>query len=426
MLYPRNIKIELLESVQNSPVLLITGARQTGKSTLAQGLFKSTSRPSYITLDDITSLGLAKTSPKMFLQGLDERVIIDEVQRAPELFLSIKEAVDKKRQAGNYILTGSSNVLTLPKLSDSLAGRMEIHTIWPLSQGELKGRQECFIDMLFQAEKIPQVTTIKLPQLLDMLIKGGYPSALQRNTQKLRDNWFQGYLTSIVERDIRELSEIEKLTELPDLLSLIASRSGGTANLADLSRSLGLPYMTLKRYLSLLEAVYLVVPLNAWSNNLGKRLVKAPKLYINDSGLLCYLLHRDSKALQNDRSLLGLVFENFVFMELLKQVSWSAIRPRLYHFRTTDTRHEVDFVLESSDGRIVGIECKASANVDQNSFKGLRALAEQAGNKLHRGIVIYTGSNTLMFDENLFAIPVSALWEIITGNVPQLFEIEDN
>lgn len=171
--------------------------------------------------------------------------------------------------------------------------------------------------------------------------------------------------------------------------------------------------------------MYLIVSLNAWSNNLGKRLVKSPKLYINDSGLLCHLLRRDSQALESDRSLLGLVFENFVFMELLKQASWSELCPRLYHFRTADTRHEVDFLLESSDGRVVGVECKASSNVDHDSFKGLRVLAEQAGNKFHRGVVIYNGSNVLAFAENLYAIPVSALWKITSGEAPKLVEVAD-
>jgi len=375
----------------------------------------------YITLDDIASLALAKNSPKTFLQALDERVIIDEIQRAPELFLPIKEYVDSHRQAGKYILTGSANILTLPKLSESLAGRMEMHTLWPLSQGELRGKRECFVDTVFQSTKLPQTNTIKLPQLINILTIGGYPAVLERGTQKLKDNWFRGYISSIIERDVRALSEIERLTELPDLLSLIASRSGGTLNLADLSRTLGLPYMTLKRYLSLLETVYLVVPLNPWYNNLGKRLIKSPKLYINDSGLLCHLLHRDSKALETDRSLLGMVFENFVFMELLKQISWSELRPRLYHFRTADTRHEVDFLLEAPDGRIVGIECKSSANIDEQSFKGLRALAEYAGDKFYRGLIIYNGSNTLAFAENLYAVPVSALWEINSGKASRLF-----
>ncbi len=180
-----------------------------------------------------------------------------------------------------------------------------------------------------------------------------------------------------------------------------------------------MPYMTLKRYLALFEAIFLVVPLNAWSSNIGKRLVKAPKLYLNDTGLLCHMLRRDSAALEADRTLLGMVFENFVLMELVKQISWSETRPQIYHFRTADTKHEVDFVLESGDGRVVGIECKSSSTIDQSSFNGLRALANQAGKKFHKGIVLYTGTNVLMFDENLLALPISALWEIKSGNSPE-------
>lgn len=412
MLYPRNSKSDLLQSVRHSPVALIVGARQVGKSTLARGLFPQTERPSYITLDDISALSLARSSAKTFLQGLDDSVIIDEVQRAPELFLAIKESVDSSRKAGRFILTGSANVLTLPKLSESLAGRMEIHTLWPLSRGEFLGQREAFIDFVFAADKVPKLRPLKLSQLIEILVAGNYPPVLARPSQKLRDNWFRGYLTSIVERDIRDLSHVERFTELPDLLSLVASRAGGMLNLADLSRSLSLPYMTLKRYLALFEAIFLVVPLNAWSSNIGKRLVKAPKLYLNDTGLLCHMLRRDSAALEADRTLLGMVFENFVLMELVKQISWSETRPQIYHFRTADTKHEVDFVLESADGRVVGVECKSSSTIDQSCFSGLRALASQAGNKFHKGIVLYTGTNVLMFDENLMALPVSALWDI--------------
>jgi predicted AAA+ superfamily ATPase len=419
MLYPRNTKSDLLESIQHSPVVLIVGARQVGKSTLAKGLFPETERPSYVTLDDISALSLARSSAKTFLQGLDDSVIIDEVQRAPELFLAIKESVDASRKAGRFILTGSANVLTSPKISESLAGRMEIHTLWPLSRGEFLGQREGFIDFAFAVDKVPKLSPLKLPQLIEILVAGGYPPALARPSQKLRDNWFRGYLSSIVERDIRDLSHVERFTELPDLLSLVASRAGGMLNLADLSRSLSLPYMTLKRYLALFEAIFLVVPLNSWSSNIGKRLVKAPKLYLNDTGLLCHMLRRDSAALEADRTLLGMVFENFVLMELVKQISWSETRPQIYHFRTADTKHEVDFVLESGDGRIVGIECKSSSTVDQSSFNGLRALANQAGKKFHKGIVLYTGTNVLMFDENLLALPISALWEIQSGNSPE-------
>jgi predicted AAA+ superfamily ATPase len=302
---------------------------------------------------------------------------------------------------------------------------MEIYTLWPLSQGELKGWQESFIDTVFGKEKAPQVDAIKMPELIQAIVTGGYPDIQSRTTERLRQNWYTSYINSILERDIRELSNIEGLTELPNLLSLIASRACGLMNLSDASRSLELNYMTLKRYLTLLQAVYIVVQLPAWANNLGKRLVKASKLYINDTGLLCHLIGRDATALESNKSLLGAVFENFVVMELVKQAAWSVLRPKLYHYRTSDNRYEVDLVLEARDGRVVGIECKASSTVTKDSFKGLHALKEDAGSKFVRGIVLYTGSNTLSFDDKMEALPVSALWQITNKPSPPLHVFED-
>ncbi len=420
MLFPRNLQTDLLEATKVTPVVLINGARQTGKSTLATGMFPPQKRPRYISLDDIATLGLAKSSPKNFIQVMDGPVIIDEIQRAPELFLPIKESVDKLRKPGRFILTGSANVLTLPKLADSLAGRMEVYTLWPLSQGELRGHQESFIDAVFSKQKVPDVSATEMRQLVQALITGGYPDIQSRTGTRLRENWYTSYINSLLERDVRELSNIEGLTELPNLLSLLASRAGGLVNLSDVSRSLELSYMTLKRYLALLQAVYVVVQLPAWANNLGKRLVKASKLYINDTGLLCHLIGRDAAALESNRSLLGAVFENFVVMELMKQTAWSVLRPKLYHYRTSDGRYEVDLVLETRDGRVVGVECKSSSTVTKDNFKGLYALKEDAGSKFVRGVVLYTGSNTLRFDDKMEAMPVTALWEITSKPSPQL------
>jgi len=425
MLFPRNLIQDLLESARHSPVILINGARQTGKSTLAKGLFPERNRPQYITLDDMATAGLAKTSPKSFLQGLRERVIIDEIQRAHELFLPIKESVDNNRKPGRFILTGSANVLSLPKLAESLAGRMELYTLWPLSQGEIAGRKESFIDHCFRSKDVPSVKEMVLPSLLKILVSGGYPDVLARETARARENWYRSYINSILERDVRELSSIEGLTELPNLLSLIASRAGGLMNLADLSRSLELPYMTLKRYLSLLQAVFLVVLLPSWSSNLGKRLVKTPKLYLNDTGLLCHLMGRDASALQANRTMLGLVLENFIVMELMKQAAWSQVRPRLHHYRTLDTRYEVDLVMEAANGQIVGVESKASSTVTADNCKGLRALKTDARENFRCGIVLYNGSNVLQFDKDMMAMPVSALWSISSGNSPRLYEGRD-
>lgn len=414
-MYPRNLKAEILESAVYSPVIVVNGARQVGKSTLMAGLFENAGRPTYIDLDDVATLAAAKAAPKNFVQGLKGPIVIDEVQRAPELFLPIKEIADASGKKCRFFLTGSAGVLGLSKLADSLAGRMEVFSLWPLSQGELRGKKDSLVDLLFRdRQSLPQVDALELPELLSIMTVGGYPEVLNRPSPKARFRWFRGYINSILERDIRDLSRIEGITELPNLLALLASRAGCLLNHADLSRSMGMPHMTLKRYMALLEAVFFVVQVQPWSRNIGKRLLKTPKVFINDTGLMCHLLGRDIAALNADRTLLGSVFENFVCMELVKQLTWADVQPRLYHFRTADNRFEVDFVLEAPDGRIVAIECKASSSVDEGSFKGLRYLKEQTGAQFHRGIVLYTGEYTLTFGADLQAVPVSALWETAT------------
>ena len=402
---------------------MINGARQTGKSTLMKGLFPSNS-PVYVTLDDMHTLGLARSSPQAFIESLPERVILDEIQRVPELILPIKLSVDRNRKPGRFFITGSANVLSLPKVTESLAGRIEIHTLWPLSQGEIRGKREGFVDALFSAEKLPTVSTVTISDVLNLASIGGYPDVQTRASDR-RTYWFESYISSLMDRDVRDLSNIEQLTALPNLLELIASRSGALLNNSDLSRSLELPLTTLKRYLTLLELLFLVVPARPWFGNFGKRLIKVPKMYLNDTGLLCHLLGTDVAAISTNGKLLGAIFENFVFMELLKQLTWSQTRAKLFHFRTVNGQ-EVDFVLEAADGRIVGIECKASSTVKADTFKGLKALKELVGNKFHRGIVLYTGSIVLGFAEDMQAMPVSALWEIISGEAPQLVEIKSS
>jgi len=419
MLIPRNLKTGIITAAQDTPVIMINGSRQTGKSTLMQGLYPS-NQPAYVTLDDMHTLGLARSGPQAFIDSLPQRVILDEIQRVPELILPIKLSVDRNRKPGRFFITGSANVLSLPKVTESLAGRIEIHTLWPLSQGEIRGKQEGFIDLLFSNEKLPPVIPITITELLNLASVGGYPDVQKRPIER-RTSWFESYISSLMDRDVRDLSNIEQLTALPNLLEIIGSRSGALLNNSDLSRSLALPLTTLKRYLSLLELLFLIVPVRPWFGNIGKRLIKVPKLYLNDTGLLCHLLGNDVEAISANGTLLGAVGENFIAMELIKQLAWSKIRAKIFHFRTANGQ-EVDFVLEAADGRIVGIECKASSTVKSETFKGLKALKELVGKKFHRGIVLYTGSSVLGALEDMQAVPVSALWEITSGESPQLAE----
>lgn len=409
MLYPRNLKSELQAAITDTPVILLNGARQTGKSTFLTSL-QHESASQVISLDDLVTLQAIRENAQAYLAGLpDERIILDEVQRAPELFLPLKEAVDRHRIPGRFLLTGSANVLTLPKLADSLAGRMEVLTLWPLSQGEIRQVKEGFIDLLFSECVLPQVSGLSLQELSELLAIGGYPEPITRKDTKRRGAWFNAYINTILQRDVQELSRIEGLAALPNLLTLLATRTGGLLNTADLSRSLGITNPTLLRYIRLLEAVFLVVSLPPWFSNLGKRLVKAPRLYLNDPGLLCHLLDLNAEGLLQNRNHLGPVLENFVVMELLKQAGWSDKSVRLSHYRT-HAGQEVDIILEAGT-RVVGVEVKAASHLTGDHYKGLRYLRDELGDSFHRGIVLYTGQKTVSVDERIWAVPISALWE---------------
>jgi predicted AAA+ superfamily ATPase len=412
-MYRRNLSPTLLDALADSPVVLLNGARQTGKTTLVQTLAAEKHPAQYLTLDDAGILSAAKADPAGFVAGLNGPVIIDEVQRAPELLSAIKVAVDRNRASGRFLLTGSANVLTLPRLSESLAGRMEILTLWPLAQSEIEGAAGSFTDLIFSEDplSIARPEPSRTP-LLARLLAGGYPEPLGRRNQARRSAWFGSYLTTILQRDIRDLAQIEGLTDIPRLLSLLAARAASLLNLADVSRDSRLPYSTLTRYLSLLEATFLVRLLPAWASNRGQRFVKSPKLLISDSGLIGHLLGLGAESGLKEERLLGPMLENFVALELLKDASWSASRPELFHFRTHD-RKEVDLVLEDPSGRLVGIEVKASATVTAGDLKGLFALREIAGERFVRGLVAYTGEQVIPFGERLHAVPVNTLWEAL-------------
>jgi predicted AAA+ superfamily ATPase len=405
----RNISQFVLDALSDTPVLLLTGARQTGKSTLVKTITEHSHPARYITLDNATVLAAVKHDPTGFLSGLDGPVVIDEVQRAPELFPAIKAEVDRNRRPGRFLLTGSANVLLLPRLSESLAGRMEILSLWPFSQGELEGIHELFVDSLFAAKFHPHpLPKESLSSLHTRVTNGGYPEAVSRTKEDRRRAWFESYITTILQRDIRDIANIDGLTSLPRLLAMIASRAPSLLNFSELSRTLAMPQSTLKRYMTLLEATFLIQHLPAWSGNLGKRLVKTSKLVMSDTGLMAHLLGANKERLATG-GIIGPLLENFVVMELIKQITWSSTKPQIFHFRT-QTGQEVDIVLEDRAGKLVGIEVKASSTVTAQDFKGLRALAETTGKRFHRGIVLYTGAGSLPFGPELYAIPVNALW----------------
>jgi hypothetical protein len=389
-------------------VVLINGARQTGKTTLAQAIAGKMDSQ-YFTLDDAATLGLAAGDPVGFIRNLSGPVVLDEIQKAPELFSAIKLAVDRNRHPGRFLLTGSANVLTSPNLSESLAGRMEIIPLFPFSAGELAGKREGFVRRLFGGT----VADVKLISATDdlpsRLVRGGYPEANQRKADERRAAWFASYISTILQRDVRDLARVDALHSLPNLLKLLSTRASGLVNLADVARDAGLPHTTLTRYLALLEAVFLVYRLPAWSANLGKRLVKAPKLHLVDAGLACHLIGADTGRLNEDRGLLGRILETFVVGELRKQLSWTDPRIALHHFRSA-TGSEVDVVLEKADGSVAAVEVKASATVGAADFAALRGLRDQLGKRFRAGVMLYVGDQIVPFSDELSLMPLSALW----------------
>lgn len=391
-------------------VVLLNGARQVGKSTLARAL-AAESGARYVTLDDVTVSAAARSDPEGFISAVTSPIVLDEVQRAPELFLAIKASVDRDRRPGRFLLTGSANALLLPQLAEALVGRMELLTLWPLSQGEVTGPVEGFVDALFGAGA-PDLRPVKPGgrSLVDRILRGGYPEAVTTADDGRRSAWFTAYVTTLLARDVRELARIDTLADLPRLVRLVAARPMAMLNYAELARSAGVPQTTLKRYLTLLQTVFLVRTLPPWHANLGKRLVKTPKVLFTDVGLAAHLMGLDRARLHADRTLLGGLLESFVVMEIEKQIGWSETSPAMYHFRS-HAGEEVDLVLEQRSGTIAGIEVKSAATVTASDFKGLRLLADAVGPKFHRGVVLYTGREVVPFGPRLFAVPIEGLWE---------------
>lgn len=408
MTYPRYLKEKILNSLDASPIVLLTGGRQTGKTTLMKEIALER-KFEFITLDNLRYLSSAREDPMGLLEQFDNPLIIDEVQRAPELALPIKLKVDEARRPGMYALTGSSNPLVAPLLNDSLAGRMFILHLWPLSQAELRKTAPTFLEMLFaekwQARKYERWDK---KEMIASLLQGGYPP-VQTLSSEMREEWFNNHLRTLLERDIQDLAHIRKLEELPNLMQLLANRSSALTNVAELSRTIKIPNTTLNIYLTLLEALFLVVRQPAWHKNQTKKITKSPKTYVVDPGIMAYLIGADEKRLLSFPAILGMLLETFVVVEIKKLMSWSPFRLQSYHYRTA-TGIEVDLLLENRAGQIVGIEIKSSETVRPDDFNGLRHLQEQLGDIFVRGIVLYPGADVVPFGDRLYALPLSSLF----------------
>jgi predicted AAA+ superfamily ATPase len=405
-LYPRYANDRITVALTDTPVVMVNGPRQCGKTTLVRGLKNGSRR--YITLDDETVLASARADPAGFIRDLDVATI-DEVQRAPDLLRAIKRTVDDDRRPGRFLLTGSANILAMPTIAESLAGRMEVVTLLPLSQAEIKGHKVDFIEDAF-AGKIHQPTNLALgKELIDIVVTGGYPEVLARRDSRRRAAWAREYTRAIIERDVRDIIEVDKLEQMPQLIRALASHASQLTNFSQLGGQLRLDDKTVRRYIGILEHVFLIRRIEPWFRNDLKRIVKTPKLHFLDTGLLSVLLGASSERITADRSQFGAILESFVISEILKIASWSSAEVRLSHYRDKD-QDEVDLVMENEVGSLVAMEVKASATVSAGDFKGLRKVAQAAGKDFRLGLVLYDGDTVLPFGERLFAAPLSCLW----------------
>ncbi|RJO78849.1 ATP-binding protein [Nocardia panacis] len=389
-------------------VVLVNGARQCGKSTLVRLVAKSC-EAEWRDLDTAYMRQAALADPDGFVD-FPRPMIIDEIQRAPELLLSIKARVDIDPRPGQYLLTGSARVLGLRSLPDTLVGRMETIELWPFSQGEIDGAPDRFIDAAFAyGDRLHHNSMVSRTEYADRLIRGGFPEAIARTTDRRRRVFFDSYVGDLIARDVQQLSEIERTAQMRDLVRMLAARSGGLLSIPTLSNELGLAASTVKRYLALLEEVFLVKRIPAWSRNVSNRVTTSPKLAFVDSGIAAHQLGADTRSLLRPTGQFGPLLEGFVLMELARQLTWSDEDAELFHYRTRD-QVEVDAVLENRPGEVVGIEVKAASSVGANDFRGLRHLAERLGESFRVGIVLHTGAQTLRFGPKMLAVPVSALW----------------
>ena len=407
-MYERFAEKQVGEALADTPVVLVVGPRRAGKTTLVRRLSDTDTDRVYITLDDRTVLEAAQSDPTGFIQGLDQ-VILDEIQRVPELLLAIKKAVDEDYRPGRFVLTGSANVLTLPRVADSLAGRMETIRLLPLARAEVSGAPPSFLNRLFAGNLSSDSAALIGDDLIRLALCGGFPEAIGRQSERRRQSWARAYLTSILTRDLRDIAAIEKLTELPQFVRLLAQHSARLVNYSRLGAGIGVSHKTGQRYVGLLEQLFLIATLPPWHSNALKRIARTPKLHFLDSGLLATAQGLGFDRVKRHRDLFGGLLESFVFSEVLKLISAADRSLTPYHFRDQQ-RREVDIVLERDDGRVAGIEVKASATVRSADFGGLRRLAEACRQRFARGVVLYDGKDVVPFGDKLLAAPLSSLW----------------
>ena len=410
-LYPRRIEQRLAEALLDTPVVLLAGPRQAGKTTLVRQVAAKGLR--YLTLDDELTLLAARADPVGLIRSLD-RAVIDEIQRAPQLLLAIKKSVDEDRRPGRFLLTGSANLMALPLVADSLAGRMETLSLLPLSQTEIEGHSANWIDQAFAGQLLRADTPALGAELVERVLRGGYPEAVSRVSAKRRVTWARQYTDALIQRDVRDVAGIDKLEQLPRFLQALAQTAGQMCNYSQLAGQVGLDGKTAARYAGVFETMYLLKRVDVWARNRLSRVVKTPKLQFIDAGLLAMLMNLGIEEVRRDRSRFGQVLETFVFGELLKHTTSADGDYQLLYYRDAD-KVEVDIVIENAAGQLVGVEVKASATVKASDLRGFRKLAALAGDQFKMGVLLYDGAETLPLGDGIWAAPLSSLWGTAPG-----------
>ncbi len=411
-LFLRHAERMTAEALADTRVVVVNGARQVGKSTLAELIVTRFPGARQLYLDDQAVRAAAEADPSAFVRH-DGLLMIDEIQRVPELLLAIKREVDRDPRPGRFLLTGSARLLGLRDLPDALPGRTETIELWPLSQGEIDSAPDGFVDAIFRLDGHVQMAQCALSKrdYVTRALRGGYPEALRRDPGRRRARFFDSYVTDLVTRDVQQLSDIERPAEMRRLLSVVAARMGTLAVAQSMANDVALPRRTLSRYLDLLELIFVIKRIPAWSSNLTTRAISTPKLIVTDSGLGGRLIGMSEDRAKDPVAPVGPLLENFVIGEVARQLTWTEEPVQLFHYRDRD-QVEVDMVLEHASGTVAGIEVKAAETVRAEDFRGLRHLANRLGDRFLTGIVLYAGEQQLSFGPRLTAIPIAALWTL--------------
>lgn len=408
----RNLAPRVAEALTDTRVVVVQGARQVGKSTLAQGIV-DTHGGKLVTLDDETMRAAAGTDPTGFVRQLPNGLLsIDEVQRVPSLIPALKSAVDSDPRPGRFLLTGSADLLRMPATEESLAGRAESLELFGFSQGELDGVEETFVDRLLDGDLfLGHRSNLSRQEYLERACAGSYPEALARPAGRRRAAWFDNYITRLLQRDAVDVSGLQRLADLPHLLKLLAARNTTELNQSALASATGIPVRTLPPYLGLLETLFLIERVPSWSTNLSKRVVERPKVHFLDSGLAARLINFKpaETSAHPSYAAAGQLLEGFVLGELRRQLGWSEQTPAVHHFRSHDGA-EVDLVLETDDGRVAALEVKAASAVQGRDARWLNQLRDKLGSRFVGGLILHTGVESAPFGDRLAAVPLDVLW----------------